>query len=61
MKFKNNILKVLTAREKLFMDRKGWAKFTYAVECVFAAFSPLTKNFLIATKHAQSVMPFNRV
>ena len=40
-------------------DRKGWFKFTYAVKCVFTAFNPFTKNFLMVAKNAQSVMSFN--
>ena len=59
--FKNKINAVLTLRESSINDRKGWSKFTYAVECVFTAFSPFAKNFLIATKDAQSVMPFSPV
>ena len=59
--FKNKINAVLTLRESSIKDRKGWSKFTYAVECVFTAFSPFAKNFLIATKGAQSVMPFTSV
>ena len=45
--FKNKINAVLISRESSINDRKGWSKFTYAVECVFTAFSPFAKNFLI--------------
>ena len=56
--FKNKINAILISREMSIKDRKGWSKFTYAVECVFTALSPLAKNFLMATKGAQSVMRF---
>ena len=56
---KNKISAVLASRETLIKDRKGWAKLTHCVECVFTAFSPVVKNLIIATKDAQSVMPFN--
>jgi hypothetical protein len=56
LQFKNKINQVFMAREKSIKDRKGWAKFTYAVECVFAAFSPFAKNFLAVAKDAQSVI-----
>ena len=53
--FKNKINVILTSQEMSIKDRKGWSKFTYAVECVFTAFSPFAKNFLMITKNAQSV------
>src|SRR5438045_3487772 len=59
--FKNKINAVLASREKLINDRNRWSKFTHAVECVFTAFSPFAKNFIIATKDAQSVMPFRPI
>ena len=54
--FKNKINAMLISRETSIKDRKGWSKFTYAVEYVFTALSPLAKNLLTATKGAQSVM-----
>jgi hypothetical protein len=54
--FKSKINAILTSREASIKDRKGWSKFTYAVECVFTAFSPFAKNFLTVAKNAQSVM-----
>ena len=59
--FKNKISAVLASRETLIKDRKGWTKFTHSVECVFTAFSPFVKNLIIASKDAQSVMPFNPI
>ena len=59
--FKNKINAILISRETSIKDRKGWSKFTYAVECVFTAFSPFAKNFLMVAKNAQSVMPFSPV
>jgi hypothetical protein len=59
--FKNKINSILTLRETLIKDRKGWSTLTYAVECVFTAFSPFAKNFLTVAKNIQSVMPFNQV
>ena len=56
--FKNMINGVLVSRETSIKDRKGWSKFMNAVECVFTALSPATKNLLNATKDAQSVIPF---
>src|SRR5271169_4387056 len=55
--FKNKVNAILISREASIKDRKGWSKFTYAVEYVFTALSPLAKNLLTATKGAQSVMP----
>jgi hypothetical protein len=55
--FITKINEVLILREKSIKDRKGWAKFTYAVECVFTAFSPFAKNFLTVAANAQSVVP----
>ena len=57
--FKNKINTVLMSRKTSIQDRKGWTKFTYAVECVFTAFSPFAKNFLTVAKDAQSVIPQN--
>jgi hypothetical protein len=59
--FKNKINAVLISREKSIKDRNGWAKFTYAVECVFTAFSPFAKNFLTVAANAQSVIPISPV
>ena len=59
--FKNKINAILISRETSIKDRKGWSKFTYAVEYVFTAFSPFAKNLLMVTKNAQSVMPFNLI
>jgi hypothetical protein len=56
--FKNKLNTILISREMSIKDRKGWSKFTYAVECVITAFSPLTKNLIMATKGAQSVTRF---
>jgi hypothetical protein len=56
--FKNKINAVLISRETSIKDRKGWSKFTYTVEYVFTALSPLAKNLLMATKGAQSVGQF---
>ena len=53
---KTKINAVLISREKSIKDRKGWAKLTYAVECVFTAFSPFAKNFLTVAVNAQSVI-----
>ena len=58
--FKNKINAALISRETSIKDRKGWSKFTNAVECVFSAFSPFAKNFLMVAKDAQAVMPFSR-
>src|SRR5271167_4637864 len=57
--FKNKINAIMVLRETSIKDKKGWSKFTYAVECVFTALSPIAKNFLKATQGAQSVIPFN--
>ena len=54
--FKNKINAVFISRETSIKDRKGWSKFTYTVECVFTAFSPFAKNFLVIATNAQSVM-----
>jgi hypothetical protein len=59
--FKNKINAILTSREVSIKDRKGWSKFTHAVECVFTAFSPFAKNFLTVANNAQSVMTFSPV
>ena len=59
--FKEKINAVLNSHETSIKDRKGWSKFTYAVECAFTAFSPFAKNFLRVAKDAQSVMPLNSV
>ena len=59
--FKNKINAILISRETSIKDRNGWFKFTYAVECVFTAFSPFAKNLLMVAKDAQSVMPFSPV
>ena len=56
LQFRHKINAILISRETSIQDRQGWSKFTYAVECVFTALSPLAKNFLTATKDAQSVM-----
>ena len=53
--FKNKINAVCKSRETSIKDRKGWSKFAYAIECVFTAFSPFAKNFLIIANNAQSV------
>ena len=55
--FKNKINEVCKSRETSIKDRKGWSKFAYAIECVFTAFSPFAKNFLIIANNAQSVLP----
>jgi len=55
--FKNKINAVCKSRETSIKDRKGWSKFAYAIECVFTAFSPFAKNFLIIANNAQSVLP----
>src|SRR5438876_6586181 len=57
--FKNKINAILISQETSIKDRNGWSKLTYAVECVFTALSPFAKNFLMATKDAQTVMPFS--
>ena len=44
--FKSKVNAILILRESSIEDRKGWSKFTYAVECVFTVFSPFAKNFL---------------
>ena len=54
--FKNKINAALISREMSIKDRKGWSKLTYAVECVFTAFSPFAKNFLTVAKNSQSVL-----
>jgi hypothetical protein len=59
--FKNKINAIMVLRETSIKDRKGWSKFTYAVECVFTALSPIAKNFLMATKGAQDVIPINPI
>lgn len=53
--FKNKINETLISRETSIKDRKGWSKFTYAVECVFTALSPFAKSFLQVANNAQSV------
>ena len=58
LQFKNKINTILVSRESSVKDKKGWAKFMYAVECVFTALSPFAKNFLTATQGAQSVTSF---
>jgi hypothetical protein len=58
VQFKNKINAMLISREKSVKDRNGWAKFRNIVECVFTAFSPFAKNFLIVAQEAQSVIPF---
>jgi hypothetical protein len=55
---KKKLNAILTTRESFIKDRKGWSKFTHAVECVFTAFSPFAKNFLTVAQNAQSVMSF---
>jgi len=57
LQFKNKINAILISSETSIKDRKGWSKFTNTVECVFTALSPFAKNFLMATKDTQSVMP----
>jgi len=54
--FKNKINAVFLSREASIKDRKGWSKFTHAVECIFTAFSPFAKNFLVIAQTAQSVI-----
>lgn len=59
--FKNKINAVFGSQEMSVKDKKGWSKFTYAVECVFTALSPFAKNFLMATQGAQSVLSFQNL
>jgi hypothetical protein len=59
--FKNKINTVFGSQETSIKDKKGWSKFTYAVECVFTALSPFAKNFLMATQGTQSVLPFHHL
>src|SRR5271170_7337264 len=59
--FITKINEILISREKSIKDRKGWAKFTYAVECIFTAFSPFAKNFLTVAANAQSVISISLV
>ena len=59
--FKNNINAALMSRERSIKDKNGWSKFTYAVECVFTAFSPFAKHFLMVAKNVQSVMRISSV
>jgi hypothetical protein len=47
---------VLKAHEKSIKDRKGWQKFTHAIESTYTLFSPLAKNLLIVGINAQSVL-----
>lgn len=54
--FQNKINAVLISQETSIKDKKGWSKFTHAVECVFMAFSPFAKNFLSNARNAQSVI-----
>ena len=54
--FKQKINAVLLSRKMSIKDRNGWSKFIHAVECVFTALSPLTKNLLHASAGAQSVI-----
>ena len=56
LQFRNKINAVVISWEPSINDRKGWSKFTYAVECVFTALSPLVKNLLMASQGAQSVI-----
>ena len=56
LQFKNKINAILLSQESLIKDKKGWSKFTDAVECVFTALSPLVKNFLSVVRDAQSVI-----
>jgi len=58
-KLKDKISDVFLSRQASIKDRKGWAKLTYAVECVFTAFSPFAKNFVTIAGSAQSVIPFS--
>ena len=58
LQFKNKINAVFKSWETSIKDRTGWVKLTYAVECVFTAFSPFAKNFLTVAANAQSVIPF---
>jgi hypothetical protein len=57
LQFKNKINAVIMSWETSIKDRRGWVKFTYAVECVFTAFSHFAKNFLTVAKDAQAVTP----
>jgi hypothetical protein len=56
--FKNAINAALLSRETSIKDKKGWSKLMNAVESVFTALSPITKNLLSASQGAQSVIPF---
>jgi hypothetical protein len=47
---------VLKAHEKLIKDRKGWQKFTHAIESTYTLFSLLAKNLLMVGINAQSVL-----
>lgn len=47
---------VLKAHEKSIKDRKGWNKFTHAVESTYTIFSPLAKNILTVGINIQSVL-----
>lgn len=58
---KNKINAVVVSKETSIKDRRGWSKFTYAVECVFTALSPFAKNFLMVAKDAQSVISLSIV
>ena len=53
--FQTKLNAVLKAREDSIMDKKGWRKFTHAIESAYTIFSPFAKNFLSVAINAQSV------
>ena len=54
--FQTNLNAVLKAREDCITDKKGWRKFTSAIESTYTVFSPFAKNFLSVAITAQSVL-----
>lgn len=53
--FRNKINLVITSKEASIKDRKSLSKCRNAIECLFTALSPFSKNFLTIAKEGQSV------
>jgi hypothetical protein len=53
--FREKINAVIEARKNDVNDHTAWAKYRYAVQCAFTAFSPFAKHFLSIAKDAQQV------
>lgn len=54
--FQTKLNAVLKAHADSIMDKKGWQKFTHAIESAYTIFSPFAKNFLSVALNAQSVL-----